>query len=542
MSNSPMVPLAIKGEPTMRPHFTLLCLILGVRCASGSLPQQFDADKPDRRYVANQERRFSHLIHRLLTGSNSGEAWITEEHSEYWAEGKGGNGENLYKVVQTGYDSSEFLQEFDWPPTSWPTLTNATVVNTPWNGDGRFIAGGPPLIDMTYCDIPHNSFDVHYPEDWIHTECTWHTETKLSLDTGGKALPHRQNLFFLSGAATEVIEKATPPVYSSTSYREITNKTEIEIGNLGPLGSDGRLYVALPDDATQDVTPRVRSKNYYAFNIAHTKQKLVHLTQCTALTNPNNERTTIGVGEYVNFAFEPPVDMTFPEIPWWIASEGSIDPATGSGTLFTAPSNAANAMVRVFVRDAQLDTFFSVKEPMGYAKPPTHLASTVPMDPSETQAGAGMKNWVYIAPTDVSFCRIQVKEANGPASTNWGCYTNSVLNTYHYNNTWYNVNENNVWCSVPDKAEGKIDIARMPPPGEWVPGGFTWHIPVYWTIGAQDGFRDIDPELPLTFMTHWDQEHKVDNAGKYTVIKFDATVSRTLDNYYETSETPNPNQ
>lgn len=123
-----------------------------------------------------------------------------------------------------------------------------------------------------------------------------------------------------------------------------------------------------------------------------------------------------------------------------------------------------------------------------------------------------------------------------------------ALNTYHFNNTWYDVSENNVWSSVPDKAEGKIDIAHMPPPGDWVAGGFTWHIPVYWTIGAPNGVRDEDPEgtggplLPSTFMTHWEQEHKVDNAGKYTVIKFDATVSRTLDDHYETSETPNPNQ
>jgi hypothetical protein len=160
----------------------------------------------------------------------------------------------------------------------------------------------------------------------------------------------------------------------------------------------------------------------------------------------------------------------------------------------------------------------------------------------ETRAGAGMKNWVYIAPTDVSFCRIQVKEMTGMATNYWGIYTNYPRQ--HHANFWRNVSGNNIWAGVPDVAQDEFSIAQL---GNWVPGGYTIHIPVYWTIGAPDGAQDIDPDnppeplVPSKYMTTWDQEFELDGMGKATVTKFRVSASRTLDDQYETSETPNPN-
>ena len=152
-----------------------------------------------------------------------------------------------------------------------------------------------------------------------------------------------------------------------------------------------------------------------------------------------------------------------------------------------------------------------------------------------------MYNWVYIAPTDVSFCRIQVKEATVFATNRTGYFTNHPKE--HFGNVWRKVLENNIWSGFTDWVQDEVTIAE---PGAWVPGEYTFHIPVYWTIGAPDGVPDIDvdnppqPLLPSTLMTSWDQQFKLDNTGKATVIKFGVTVSRTLDDHYDPSETPNP--
>ena len=284
--------------------------------------RQMNVEKPDRLYVESQERRFSFQLHRVLT--NTGEAWIKEDHNEYWASGKGGNGQNLRtEINQPLYGpatTNECHQAFTWPATFWPTLTNAILVKDPLGCDSYWGTGGQPLLDLTYCDIPANTFDQHSPGDWIHTEAAWHTETKMSLYTGGKALPHRKNLFVLSGSATEIIEKATPPVYSFTTSRPIA-ATQILIGDLGPLGSDGRLYAVLPDDATKELMPRVKSKNHYVFDVVHSKHKLRIVVNgiCPLADDRVVTCAKFCVGQKIDLepVFVPPVsDIADKQIAW----------------------------------------------------------------------------------------------------------------------------------------------------------------------------------------------------------------------------------
>jgi hypothetical protein len=374
-------------------------------------------------------------------------------------------------------------------------------------------------------------------------------QTMMKLHTGGKSGSERKHLIHIEAWAEQY---GRPPGGIGPSGfpwwdTPVTNIPPTKIFVLDePLiprssGSKGDLYRVLPDNESPALGLQVPGVKHYGAWATATRHELLHETLHPALADTDLARTNLGVGEYVECWLDP---GNLPGDAVWTASSGGWwETNVGNCVWYIAPSNAATVTVTAKVAGkAELSITFNVKEPTGYAKPPTHLAGTIPMTPTNTQAGAGMKNWVYIAPTDVSFYRIQMKEASGPATNKWGCYTNSSIVTQHYNDVWYDVSENNVWSSVPDTAEGRIDSADMPPPGGWVAGGLTWRIPVYWTIGAQAGQRDTDPELKLTLMTHWNQGFEVDNAGKYTVTKFDAIASRTLDDHYETSETPNPNQ
>lgn len=231
--------------------------------------------------------------------------------------------------------------------------------------------------------------------------------TLYELHTGGKATSRRSNLFVMTGQAEGVGDPFWWE-YASEKQAYAIPVTDVLLGSLGPLGSDGRLYTFLPDGESYDVTPTVLGNTYYTYGIPEpSKHKLVHLTECTALTNPDNTRTTVGVGEYVNFSFVQPINMSIPETPHWETTAGSVDPTTGEGTRFTAPSNGVPATVTVHVRDVKIETEFEVKEPSGV----DHAVVRKTKQWGGTQWGyAEAFLTVFIAPTDVSFSRVEIEE------------------------------------------------------------------------------------------------------------------------------------
>ena len=324
--------------------------------------------------------------------------------------------------------------------------------------------------------------------------------TTETLYTGGKAQMGRQNLFSLTAGATEYSGKPEGAPWSDTPSKPVP-PTAIEVGGKA-LGWDSRAYLALPDNMTKVVTAQVKGAKHYSAGVGASKHRLVHLTQCRALTNPNDERTTVGVGEYVGFSFWPILEMTFPEQPWWITSGGSVDPAVGSSTLFTAPSNAATAMVRVFVRDVQLDTTFKVLAPSG-------VDHAVVSFRGEKPVGAGMDLKVFMAPLTVSFCRVDLMEVPGPGSNPSGYFTTNPIpphNTAAGAGQWYHLGEDNSWD----------DIARL---YEWPfnrVGGFDWVIPVVWKIGDGD----------LNNLPAWTQRLE-SNGYKEKVTKFGHCADQT---------------
>ena len=333
----------------------------------------------------------------------------------------------------------------------------------------------------------------------------------FELQTGGKKRIQRKHLYSL-GADFQGICNPFWPKYVGDDDTYPISPVGINLGQLGPLGADGNLYAALPSGAKFDITPIVPGPtDYYIWTYRYpTLHRLVHETLHTALADTNRSRMSLGVGEEVNFCLDPPVMMQWPELPSWETSGGSVEPAFGSATSYTAPSNSAIATVRVLVRDVQLDTVFQVREPAGVA----HASIVVTNLYGTNYIGAGAKFRVVFAPTTVSLYRVEIEEVRGPATNAWGRFTNAPFTPErldHTSDRFVAVSPENNWVD-----NDACETWSLPPLD---PGGYTWLIPARWRIPG-DG---------TNAMTGWVQQVSLDSLGTMRIEKFGSWLSRSTD-------------
>jgi hypothetical protein len=251
--------------------------------------------------------------------------------------------------------------------------------------------------------------------------------------------------------------------------------------------------------------------------------------QCVAATPADRARTTVGVGEQVSLglADAPPGDYA------WSVSAGSVSNDCGTSATFTAPSNAANATVTVTLPGGQtLSRNFTVLEPGGVDH--ADLLSVYDFDTNES--GAGMYCRVYLAPTNVSFYRVQLMEVATNASGITGYYADPAnswdppedLRDFQAN-VWFQINEDNSWQHNGQDDGTDYDRAWWAddnPP--WSLGGsLTWNYTAQWKIGTGPANR-----LPAS----WSQQVILDSEGTITVRKFGHTLTRNTNNIYTTKQ------
>jgi len=121
--------------------------------------------------------------------------------------------------------------------------------------------------------------------------------------------------------------------------------------------------------------------------------------------NPDNTRTTIGIGEAVDFGGMPGSTV------WSVSGGGSL-----SGTTFTANMSPGAAIVTAQVGSVSIPTPLKIVAPDG-------IAVTVKTDiglgaPGTTTIGANTLYNVKILPTSVSFVNVSMRENISPAVTN----------------------------------------------------------------------------------------------------------------------------
>ncbi len=254
-----------------------------------------NADKRDLLYVERDIQERTYNWHErddwywdpAWAAYDWAEQWHAEWSGHRWTNSFGGRGwwwRNEIGHVMGAPDSGNLCDcHISWAASDWPDLAAG---NWSWNSacaEPRLPEGPTPIAGMEYCrvDDPTNSRSGPYliPAEFRYKKVSREedyrrkAQTILKLFTGGKAIPHGQSLFVITGAVWQVTNNRAVPPFNKALLPSVP-PANVVIGELGALGSDGNRYAGLPDGVTKDVTPRVPGKSFYAFKLDHQKYKL----------------------------------------------------------------------------------------------------------------------------------------------------------------------------------------------------------------------------------------------------------------------------
>ena len=421
-----------------------------------------------------------------------------------WSENSGG-----FAMGQFFNGSVTVDTGITWPASPWPQGQPLGILWVTNNGQYEYHTMRTPSMFFQY-----KHANVAMTDPGTGSSFTWTADGALKYVTGGSLGSKDQRLYQFSGSVT-VHHNPTPDLdevpWSSLPDDETVADERVSLGGLGNLDANGKVYAVLADNARVVVTPKFTGADDYSFSRPTVQvYQIIHQTEHPALTDTNRARTNLGVGEEVNLSGMP-VDTK------WEVSAGGLSVTNGSSTKFTAPSNEATAKVTAIVGGKSLPVTFTVKKPSGVDH--AMLASIVHFNTNV--AAAKMQLWpVVIAPTSVSFYRVQCLEVGKDASNVTGYFILSPAPSHKGNGAdqWFQLDENNTWPSNWDWA----GIWDLPPP--WSSGGFTWDIPANWKIGNG----------PTNSMNGWNQLFSIDASGTVTVQKFNHSVTRTINDVITT--------
>jgi hypothetical protein len=420
-----------------------------------------------------------------------------------WQNGAGGLG----MTGANGQTTSLFF----WPAVAWPQWESAGITWSNWMGADDWSV----LTNSSYAGPEPQGEHCDASETWPTGDEQRTADAEYKLATGGPFGSTQQNLWVISASATAYTN------LSDTVGTPIPPQ-EIAIGSLGNLDTNGNLYALLPDNVPVPVTPKAKNRDKVTFTAYGAKYTLTSRTHHPALTNTNRSRTTLGVGERVDLGFSPP--------PWfalhWANTGGSLSTTLDVSTTLTAPSNATpKVVVTAKLSGGPLVKFppFKVVEPTGIDHAQIVWTNSFPIN----NAGAGMTNNFWIAPTSVSFYRVSVLEIGEDATNIYGFFADTNYFTanpgsalrHHPNPDWSGLTPDNM-CS---------DWAAFGQPGYsfWeTGGGFEWNIPMKWQI-AGSGLTNS--------MAGCNQVFSIDSNGTARVTKYGNWIQRTTNNVITTN-------
>ncbi len=229
-----------------------------------------------------------------------------------------------------------------------------------------------------------------------------------------------------------------------------------------------------------------------------------HMTFATTPADTN--RTTIGVGEEVTLTLRQGCSG---DITWELSGPGTISATNNFNPItFTAGGQASSPTVTARQNGLSRTVSFDVKEPTWY----DHADFLPTGDPafSAGTAGASMRLYVTMAPTSVSFYRVQMGELTNAASSITGYFTNFPQDALAHTTAghFWGMTESNQWV---DSCSGG---GFLPP---WSNGSFNWVIPWRWYV----------PGYSTNMMSPWAQVFTIDAEGRVTIAKFGRAVVRT---------------
>jgi hypothetical protein len=346
---------------------------------------------------------YHYHLHREIPASSAVGDWTVD-----WADGAASTQKDETWNWSDGHPHIYGL--YQWPPVSWPQGpaylgTKISYIDA-W-ATNVYSGSAPLRFEYTRnLTETHNPLNIDYGA--LGEKVSMDEQVDLLLATGGDP-----------GSTTPRLWSITPstPNYSfwTGNYEYWTGNTvppsQITIGTFGPLDTNGLAYAVLPDNTNVDITPVVKNLDWYAFNLHATAYTLTHTTECTAAGNPDNARTTIGIGEVVDLGGMP--DNTV----WSVSGGGTLSATNGGSTVYTAPLSPTTATIIATVETAQLSVTFNVIPPSGIGN--VSVYQDVGWGATGTNGiGAQTIFWFSVLPTDVSFAHVQFRENIPTSSTN----------------------------------------------------------------------------------------------------------------------------
>jgi len=310
---------------------------LGNPSSSQAKDIEAQADKQPRLYMSYYEEDDGGSSGGSFGDSTCTESYqLTATNGYTWRDMIGGSGGSEHLISQLNVDCAggsnlpSLYSTLASPPSPWESLlpgTNYVISIADQHASGQSVdqtntyqASWQSATPWEHCSVtlPVNS-TVGWPYQWVgsgYPEDPWntgnyhrHADATLTLQTGGKAVVQRKNLFQLNGTAAGVLDPHTyAEYYDEVSYLyggygnypfvgTVPLQTQsVKVDGVF-LGSDGNLWRVYDDNDTRDVTPRVVNNDFYEFNLTQQKYKLSINFGGQNVTDNNS---TVIVGQFIN--------------------------------------------------------------------------------------------------------------------------------------------------------------------------------------------------------------------------------------------------
>ena len=229
-----------------------------------------------------------------------------------WEDGRDGTSESFY--YEEWYVYNPIQHDRVWAATDWPqALPDGTDTVTDWNLDPtnsypptatHTNVIDPPVLAQEHCDVAAYTQSAYYYRRTADTE--------MSLATGGPPGSRQMNLWCISATA-----RAYTNLYDTTGIP--VPPEQIQIGKFGNQDTNGNLWVMLPDNDPDNITPMIAG----IFNFIFPDIRSIEYTPAIVANNvrldPNSvtNNANFCVGQSLNFAITGLPDRVYDVSAVW---------------------------------------------------------------------------------------------------------------------------------------------------------------------------------------------------------------------------------
>ncbi len=219
-------------------------------------------------------------------------------HEEHWTSGVGGHGQQQdlwqedikYQYQPYQHNPSDQVThcqiDYQWGKSDYPDQPGTATATGDCNGQvpAATFTCRQPEVTTEHCGVEFE-LDTFYASPYVsqsdglthsdhrHTGYDRTADGYMKVRTGGKQIPGQQSLWEFGGSAVKILDKTVlTPTYIHALPSSGIDPTKIYVGEKH-FGSDGLLWMTLPDGADLPFTPTIQGEDFYSFSIGGSKYK-----------------------------------------------------------------------------------------------------------------------------------------------------------------------------------------------------------------------------------------------------------------------------